>query len=76
MNAHSPFDLEVAIATWRRFLLSERSISSDDADELESHLHDEIDENVAEGLAPDAAFRQAVHRLGDYALLERSYRRV
>ena len=68
------FNLETAIATWRRFLLSERSISSEDADELESHLRDEIDEAV--GLEPDAAFRQAVRRLGDYALLERSYRRV
>ena len=76
MNAHSPFDLEGALATWRSFLLSERSISSEDADELESHLRDEIDERVAEGLAPQAAFRQAVRRLGDYALLERSYRRV
>ena len=76
MNAHSRFDLEVAIATWRRFLLSERSITAEDADELESHLRDEIDERVAVGLEPDAAFKQAVRRLGDYALLERSYRRV
>ena len=76
MNAHSRFDLETAIATWRRFVLSERSISSEDADELESHLRDEIDERVAVGLEPDAAFKQAVRRLGDYALLERSYRRV
>ncbi len=48
------FNLETAIATWRRFLLSERSISSEDADELESHLRDEVDVLLDQGLDPES----------------------
>ena len=76
MNTESRFDLEIAIAAWRRFTLSERAISADDADELESHLRDEIDALLDDGRGMEAAYREAVCRIGDYALLERSYRRV
>ena len=76
MNAESRFDLETAIATWHRFMRSERSITTEDADELESHLRDEIDTLRNDGLGAEAAFRQALHRMGTYTLLERSYRRV
>ena len=70
------FNLDTAIATWRRFLRSERSITADDADELESHLRDEVDALRDRGLAPEDAFREAVRRMGEYAMLERAYRRV
>lgn len=76
MSADARFNLEAAIAAWRRFWMTERSISVEDADELESHLHDEMDTLVGRGLEPAAAFHEAVQRLGDYATLERAYRRV
>ena len=44
--SNTRFDLETAIATWCRFLRSERSITAENADELESHLHDEVDDDV------------------------------
>ena len=70
------FNLETAIATWHRLLRSERSITAEDADELESHLRDEVDALLDQGLGAEAAFRQARRRMGDYTLLEQSYRRV
>ena len=76
MSAESRFDLEAAIATWRRFMTSDRAISADDADELESHLRDQIDELIADGGEPRAAFRQAAGQLGSYTDLKQDYRRV
>ena len=66
MNTEKRFTLETAIATWRRFLRSERSISADDADELESHLRDEVEALLAEGLdAKTADQRQLFFPFGD-----------
>jgi len=76
MTTRAPFNLETALATWRRFVLSDRSISEDDADELEGHLRDEIEALVAQGHAAEDAFRKAVPGMGDYATIETAYRRV
>ena len=59
-----------------RISISLSAISADDADELESHLRDQIDDLVAGGVAPKAAFERAVRQLGSYAALKRDYRRV
>ena len=56
--------LDDQIAAWRRYLSAHRAISADDADELESHLRDQITELGAAGLKPDEAFLIAVRRLG------------
>ena len=72
----SQFNLEAAIATWRRFVRSERAISADDADELESHLRDQVEELVAEGIDPKTAFYEATRQLGSYTRLKQDYRRV
>lgn len=56
--------LDDQIAAWRRYLGSHRAISIEDADELESHLRDQVGELAAAGLNPDEAFLIAVRRLG------------
>ncbi|HET6568040.1 MAG TPA: ABC transporter permease, partial [Rhodothermales bacterium] len=60
----------------RRFLLHDRAISEDDADELESHLRDEVEELTAEGRTVEEAFEMAVRRVGDIGTLEGAYRGV
>ncbi len=67
------FDLEKALTTWRRFLASGRGLDSDDLDELEAHLRDEIDALLREGLPPERAFRRALAQMGDYATIEAAY---
>ncbi len=56
--------LDAQIAAWRRYLGAHRAISVDDADELESHLRDQITELGRAGLNPDEAFLIAVRRVG------------
>ncbi|MBX3098259.1 MAG: hypothetical protein KF761_01645 [Salinibacterium sp.] len=57
--------LDTHIAQWRAAILRGGAVSSDDADELESHLREQADELVAAGLSEDEAFLVAVRRLGE-----------
>ncbi|MEM1095893.1 MAG: ABC transporter permease [Bacteroidota bacterium] len=70
------FDLETAIATWRRFHEQQRAFSAGDLDELERHLRDHAAHLMEAGLAPEAAFRQATAAVGDYGSGELEYRKV
>lgn len=74
----TPFNLEHAIATWRRFMASTHALIADDIDELESHLREEIEEALASGNAPsvEAAYHYAVRRIGDFATVDEAYRHV
>lgn len=78
LGTRTPFDLEQAIATWRRFMASNRVLIDDDIDELESHLREEIDEALAFGHAqtPEDAYHYAVRRMGDFSTLDTAYRTV
>ena len=67
--------LDERIADWRRYLCAHRAISTDDADELESHLRDQIGELSAAGLTGDEAFLIAVRRLGTVDDLSLEYAR-
>ncbi|GAA1913160.1 hypothetical protein GCM10009775_02230 [Microbacterium aoyamense] len=67
------FDLEPAIAQWRAAVSARPAISQSDADELESHLRDRIDELEASGLSPDEAFLIAIKRLGHVDRLTSEY---
>lgn len=57
------WDLDAHVREWRDQVTQRTSIAAD-ADELESHLRDRIDELEAAGLAPDEAFLIAVKRMG------------
>lgn len=72
----STFHLENAIRTWRQFLGKERAISSDDAEELEIHLRDEVAELMERGYTSEEAFQRAVKQLGSYAVLQSDYQNV
>ena len=57
------WDLEEHIREWRTSLAGRASIGAD-AEELESHLRDRVDELEGAGLSPDEAFLIAVKRMG------------
>ena len=54
------FDLDKALAAWRRSLEHNRAFSRDDLDELEQHLRDQVAGVVAEGVEEEVAFRQSL----------------
>ncbi|MDR0960122.1 MAG: permease prefix domain 1-containing protein [Propionibacteriaceae bacterium] len=72
MTTISDADLEARIADWRAFVERRQTISASDADELEGHLRDQIDDLRAAGLSAEEAFLVAVKRLGalDHLSLE------
>lgn len=58
------FDLEKAISDWKRELKGGRALEDGYRRELEEHLRDKIDDLVAQGARPAAAFEEAVRSLG------------
>ena len=71
-----PFNLENAIANWRRRVEHNRAFLNDDVEELECHLRDYIDAQVERGIPEGWAFAAALSRLGDYGIVEREYRKT
>ena len=63
------FDLNEALAEWRRNLVDMGSLRREDLDELESHLQEEIDQHLSTGLQTQEAFQLAVCRVGDFERL-------
>jgi hypothetical protein len=68
-------ELETQLAQWREFVRRRPELSSSDADELEDHLRDSIEELVALGLRSDEAFLIAVKRMGGLDDLSREFAR-
>ena len=63
------------IAAWRAAVTKGGAVTAADADELESHLRDQIVELEAAGLAEDEAFLVAVKRLGRLDVLTAEFAR-
>lgn len=76
MGAQAVFDVNKAIADWRRHLAEVSKISADDLDELQSHLRDHIEQLVEEGLSAQEAFGRAIVQLGDAAEIDGEFSKV
>ncbi len=70
------FDLNKALAAWRRTLEHNAAFTTDDIDELEQHLRDEVSVLQQQGLAENAAFEQALTHLGTYGDVRAAYQQV
>jgi len=70
------FDLEKAIAAWRRPYEHNRAFAEEDIEELEDSLRDRVAALVEAGLPEEAAFREARRRMGTYGTAEAEYRKV
>jgi putative ABC transport system permease protein len=64
----SAFDLERAIAEWRKALRRIPALEDGQAAELEAALRDEVEELVGGGIDPETAFRRAVAAMGPPAV--------
>jgi hypothetical protein len=69
------FNLEQAIADWRRQLADAGIKSPDALDELESHLRDDIEQQARSGADPRVAFESAVLRVGQATELRDEFAR-
>ncbi len=70
------FDLDRAVAEWKRSLLEESPCSLGDVRELEAHLFDLMEDFRLSGLTDEEAFAMALHRIGDGACLKREFTKV
>jgi predicted permease len=58
------FDLEKAIKQWRKGLRKNEALEDGTVAELESHLRDEIDDQIKLGTREEEAFKKAVNSVG------------
>jgi hypothetical protein len=67
------FDLDKAIAEWRQQMLAAGITTPVPLDELESHLRDDVEQQVRSGVSPQQAFNAAVQQLGYAKELEAEF---
>ena len=67
------FNLEQSITEWRQRMLTAGIKSPVPLEELESHLRDDIDQQMRKGVCAQAAFDTAVKRLGHAEALKREF---
>jgi len=67
------FNLETAVAEWRQELLAAGIKAPEPLEELESHLREEIEGQLASGLEAEAAFKLAVRQTGPATALETEF---
>jgi len=60
-----PFDLDIAVATWRRRFEHDRSFLPEDIRELEQHVRDHVEALVETGHSPEEAFRRVMQEMGE-----------
>jgi len=66
-------DLETQIDLWRGYVLRRQAIATADAEELEDHLRDQVEDLLANGLDHDEAFLVAIKRLGNLDAVSREF---
>ncbi len=70
------FELEKAIRDWKKSLFRSQNMEEPDIAELESHIRDEIDNLMNEGLDEATAFRKAIEDADSAEALEGEYAKV
>jgi putative ABC transport system permease protein len=73
MGGENMFDLEKAIAEWRRRTRHSPTIDESDIAELERYLLDKVEDLVGGGLSPEEAFRRAEKEFRQAETLEAAY---
>jgi len=76
MENETRFDLNAAVAQWRKNFQSSPALRPQDVAELETHLRDSIQALRARGLTLEEAFLAASRRLGPRQELEPEYGKV
>src|SRR5262245_30181199 len=68
-------DLEENIAEWRQHMLA-AGIKTPVLNELESHLRDEVEQQVRSGSSAPQAFETAVQRIGHANALKTEFKKI
>jgi len=74
--ASDTFNLDQAIAEWRRQMLAAGVKAPVPLDELESHLREDIEQQMRSGLSPQQSFETAVRRIGEAHALETEFAKM
>jgi len=70
------FNLDLAIADWRRKMISAGIKSSDVLDELENHLREDVERRIRAGADASRVFEVAVARFGEPGALKWEFDRA
>ncbi|MEO8428483.1 MAG: permease prefix domain 1-containing protein [Verrucomicrobiota bacterium] len=70
------FDLEHSIAEWRRQMRAAGIKAPTPLDELESHLRDDVEQQMQPGVTAQQAFEAAVHRIGQATTLKAEFEKT
>jgi uncharacterized membrane protein len=70
------FNLDKAIADWRRQMAAGGIKTPVPLEELESHLHDEIERQMESGLSEQKAFEISVRQIGQPKMLKREFKKI
>ncbi len=70
------FNLEAALAAWRKSLEYKRAIMKDDLNELERHIRDEVESQTKRGVSEEEAFRQSIRKMGLLPSIDDEYRKI
>jgi len=75
MKKQHTFNLEVALATWRRTLQYRPGLTDEDRDELTQHIRDQVQSLLVGGLSEEQAYRQALRDMGPVHETDTEYRK-
>jgi hypothetical protein len=70
------FNLDQAILEWRQQMATGCIKAPDVLEELESHLRDDVEQQVRSGVGQRSAFDAAVQRVGERQTLRKEFRKV
>jgi len=70
------FDLEQSIAAWRKQMLSAGIKTPVPLEELESHLRDDVEQQMQSGIDAPQAFANSVRRLGHADRLKSEFKKT
>ncbi|MEY2428245.1 MAG: hypothetical protein QOJ40_1130 [Verrucomicrobiota bacterium] len=70
------FNLDQAVAEWRRRMLASGIKTPVPLDELESHLREDIEQQIKSGLSVQPAFEAAVQHIGNANMLKNEFEKV
>ena len=70
------FNLEHAIAVWRRKMAAAGIKSRDVLDELESHVRENIEQQLRSGVTAEKAFEHAIQRMGQARALREEFGKI
>ena len=76
MENRARFNLADAVENWKKSLSDNYSMTSDNIEELESHLLDEIDDLKSKGLNEEEAFSIAIKQIGTKDFLVSEFGKV